>query len=74
MSLQMQTRSLGITDRQAKLLSLYADSTQARPMSWPEDKNDGTSMRALVRRRHMFQTHNGLYIAPRGIDALSSLT
>ncbi len=54
-------QSLGVTDLQLRLLKTYRSSSQAKPMLWPASKEAQTSMRSLVRRRHMFQTHNGIW-------------
>lgn len=62
----------GITDLQQRMLIHYRPTAQNRSLPWPTCARQGTSVRALVRRRLLFRNGNGLlYISPKGTTALS---
>ena len=62
----------GITPLQERMLTHYRTTAQNRSLPWPTCSREGTSVRALVRRRLLFRNGNGLlYISPKGSTALS---
>jgi hypothetical protein len=62
----------GITDLQQRMLTRYGATAQNRALPWPTCPREGSSVRALVRRRMLLRNGTGLlYISPRGDTALS---
>lgn len=62
----------GVTPLQKSMLAHYAASTQRTPMDWPSCSRQGTSVRALVRRRLLSRAGCGrLFISERGSTALA---
>lgn len=62
----------GTTALQTAILGHYAASTQRAPMPWPRCPRQGTSVRALVRRRLLSRDGNGgLFISGKGSTALA---
>lgn len=62
----------GITPLQHSMLTHYRASTQRSPMDWPDCSRQGTSTRALVRRRLLSRdSHGRLFISARGAETLA---
>jgi hypothetical protein len=60
----------GTTELQGRMLVRYLPSTQRSPMDWPTCSREGTSVRALVRRRLISRSGDGrLFISDKGRTA-----